>query len=134
MDCSSIAATASMQINGSGVSPDCTKAKEFAGMVEGSKPDTDVYVNGLPETKSQNPLTEIMTQFQSMDFSSKTTKWSDNYEPTHSSGNVQDVVEGYSDTAYSVLEAQNEMLRTVMMMEVMSTTKQGVTTLFQQQG
>jgi hypothetical protein len=134
MDCSSIAGSASMPTNGTGASADCAKAKEFAEMVDSPQPDTDIYVNGLPDVKSQNPLTEIMTQFQSMDFSSKTTKWSDNYEPPRSSNEVQEVEQGYSDTAYTIIEAQNEMLRTVMMMEVMSTTKQGVTTLFQQQG
>jgi hypothetical protein len=134
MDCSSIVASASVPANVSGASPDCAKAKEFAEMVDTPQPDADIYVNGLLDAKSQNPLTEIMTQFQSMDFSSKTSKWPDNYEPPSSSNDVQEVEQGYSDTAYTIIEAQNEMLRTVMMMEVMSTTKQGVTTLFQQQG
>jgi hypothetical protein len=125
MDCLSVLATTTNQ-NASSVG--CgDKALKFAQMIEKQPAIKDVYVSESFGTGNKNPLTDIIANLQSMSFSSKPSQQATNQD--HNSGKN----DGQS-MGDSVLSAQAELLRTVMMMEVMSTTKQGVTTLFQQQG
>jgi hypothetical protein len=135
MEClSSLVAGVSKSDITSVVPADCGKAKEFADMVDQPGRDTDVYVNGKSDVGARNPLTELMQQFQSMNFSPKTAESAEDKKHASRAGDSEGAETAAIGIAQSVLVAQAEMLRTAMMMEVMSTTKQGVTTLFQQQG
>ena len=115
------------------VTPDSARAQRFAEMLQAEPQRENVYV-AAPDVSpnGSNPLVSLMSQFQAAEL------------PTSSHASVGKHEHGgigsESDTSHlagpnqDILQAQAGLVRTVMMMEVMSSAKQGVTTLFQQQG
>lgn len=74
-----------------------------------------------------NPVAAFVSRFDKMDFAAEAQRRGDALA-------AQDPGTEYSRAAREALQAQAEILRTVIMMETVNTAKQGVTTIFQQQG
>ncbi|RQP21320.1 hypothetical protein [Piscinibacter terrae] len=132
MDCSIISACASPATGAAGGASavDSAQSRRFAELVASEPLQDHVYVQGPVAEPAAQPVLDMMRQFQSLDLTPpETAPGSD--AAAEPAGEPESE---FSRTAHEALVAQAGILRTMMMMEVMNTTKQGVTTLFQQQG
>ena len=108
--------------------------QRFSALVESSAQSKDVYVNGLATADVKGAFVKFLTQFESHDIPTRALQNADDVSRSHASENSSNSADEFKAASHDALQAQAEMLRTMMMMEMMSTAKQGVTTLFQQQG
>ncbi len=123
MDCTALA-----NCTGVATTPETERGLRFAEMLEAEPMRPVVYADAPARAESAgSALAGAMTQWQSLDFASQATSRADAVA-TPSAANP------YESAAHEAVQAQAEILRTIMMMEVMNSAKQGVTTLFQQQG
>lgn len=113
----------------------CDSAQRFSALMETVPHPHDVYVNGQSHGNGKNQLVEFMSHFDVREFQNRALQHSDavtsGYPGERSGSNP---VDEFRSASHEAVAAQADMLRTMMMMEMMSTAKQGVTTLFQQQG
>jgi hypothetical protein len=117
-----------------GVTPDSARGQRFAELLEAEPRREHVYVAGpdVSAAGSNNPLASLMSQFQALELSSA--------GQAAKGGHTQAGVGGESLTdskmggGQDILQAQANLIRSAMMLEMMNSAKQGVTTLFQQQG
>jgi hypothetical protein len=130
-------AGASIPVNGGpgvAVTPDSVRGQRFAEMLQAEPQRENVYVAGPDvEPRSSNPLVAVMSQFQSLELTNGSPPPTSTYERS-GNGGEPDSDADLASPNQDLLDAQAGLLRTAMMMEVMSSAKQGVTTLFQQQG
>lgn len=119
---------------GVAVTPDSARAQRFAEMLQAEPQRENVYVAGPDAAPSgSSPLVSFMTQFQALELPGDSAASTGRYEQG-SRGADAGVESDLASPNQDILQAQAGLVRTVMMMEVMSSAKQGVTTLFQQQG
>ena len=140
MDCTTLAkcatgaggAVSPQDVSMRATTPESEQSRRFAELVESEPQKQTLYVAQPVAEPSSNALTHTMSQFSSLDFSSFALNKAQalTQQPAGGSGPGSE----YQNAAREAIAAQAEILRTVMMMEVMNTSKQGVTTLFQQQG
>lgn len=129
-------AGASIPMNGGpgvAVTPDSARGQRFSEMLQAEPQRENVYVAGPDVEPSSNPLISVMTQFQSLELTNGSPSPTSSYERAGSGGEPESDV-NFASPNQDILDAQAGLLRTAMMMEVMNSAKQGVTTLFQQQG
>jgi len=131
----SVAASIPVQSGvGVAVTPDSARAQRFAEMLQAEPQRENVYVAAPDVAPSgSNPLVSFMSQFQTFESSTGSHASVDKYEQS-GMGAESDPASNLASSNQDILQAQAGLVRTVMMMEVMSSAKQGVTTLFQQQG
>jgi hypothetical protein len=132
MDCSIISACASTATGAAGgtTAVDSAQGRRFSELVASQPQQDDVYVQAPVAEPAGQPLLDMMREFQSLDLTPHETA------PAGDAAgeSAAEPESEFSRTAHEAVVAQAGILRTMMMMEVMNTTKQGVTTLFQQQG
>lgn len=143
MECSSLAtcmvsgsSTVSNSAQGGvAFTSDSVRSQRFAELLEAEPQREHIYVAGPDVSASSgvgNPLASFVSQFHQLELSS-------------ANASIAGGDQIGTDDAYShdpeirsdnqdILQAQANLVRTVVMMEVMSSAKQAVTTLFQQQG
>ncbi len=112
-------------------------AARFKAALEPAAPVKDVYIDGASTARDGNPLVDVMKTFDSLDFKAPSAEYNGadrRYDDESSYGDEDPESAAFSEFGAEVLAIQAEILRTVLMMETMNTAKQGVTTLFQQQG
>lgn len=116
------------------VTPESARAQRFAEMLQAEPQRENVYV-AAPDVASGggNPLVSFMSQFQAFELPSGSHASVDKYEQGGMGAEVDSAFH-LASSNQDLLQAQAGLIRTALMMEVMSTAKQGVTTLFQQQG
>ena len=139
MNCASLNAALSQAGGEAPAANTCNSGQRFSALVESAPPPEEVYVNMPTNFDGKGPLMGFLTQFESRnnavrDISARALQNADAVSNSHAGGNSGDPVGEFRTASHEALQAQAEMLRTMMLMEVMSTAKQGVTTLFQQQG
>ena len=125
MDCTALANCTTLA-----TTPETERGLRFAEMLQTEPLRPAVYVDGPnPADGAGNPVVAVASQFQSLDFSSRALQRADALTAESPGSDTP-----FATAGREALQAQAEILRTVMMMEVMNSAKQGVTTLFQQQG
>lgn len=112
----------------------CDSAQRFSALMETVPPPHDVYVNGQSHGNGKNQLVEFMSHFDVREFQNRALQHSDAVTSGYPGERRGNPVDEFRSASHEAVAAQADMLRTMMMMEMMSTAKQGVTTLFQQQG
>ena len=108
--------------------------QRFSALVELPAQSKDVYVNGSATADVKGAFVKFLAQFESHDIPTHALQNTDEVSRGYASENGNNAADEFKAASHDALQAQAEMLRTMMMMEMMSTAKQGVTTLFQQQG
>ena len=112
----------------------CEIGQRFSALVESAAPPKDVYVNVPASSDAKGILFKFLDQFESHDAPARALQNARDVGIDYANENSSNAVNEFKAASQDALQAQAEMLRTMMMMEMMSTAKQGVTTLFQQQG
>lgn len=135
MNCGSLnSAALSQAAGGVPAANTCDSAQRFSALVESTPPLQDVYVNVPGNPHGKSPVVEFLSQFGRREFSAHALENADQVTSGYAGANSGNPADEFKAASYEALQAQAEMLKTMMMMEMMSTAKQGVTTLFQQQG
>lgn len=108
------------------------RAEHFAQLLQAEPLRANVYVDPPASSlDSRNPVVAAASHFESMDFASGALRRAEALASGPAPGGAGSEL---SDFGREAVFAQAEMLRTVLMMEVTNSAKQGITTLFQQQG
>lgn len=107
---------------------DQERGQRFAELLQAEPLRANFYVDppasGL---NGSNPVAAFVSRFDSVDFASEALRRGEALTAATPES-------AYAMTAREAVHAQAEILRTVIMMETVNTAKQGVSTIFQQQG
>lgn len=143
MECSSLASAVPASAGVDGATPACDPAASAQFKEAVNRPEaSDVYIDGQHTANPGNPLVGVIDAFDSLKLTpaggpradsierdpAYETEWDANREE------AQAEADGFSEFGDTLLAVQSQILRTTLMMETMNTAKQGMTTLFQQQG
>jgi hypothetical protein len=118
-------------------------AQRFSDLLrQKSTAPADVYLNGPAAADNRGYIADVASKFQALDFKvgpAHTTGYDASRSPDEAYGDDLDdapgsEVESLKDVMETSLKIQMEILRTALMLETVNVSKQGVTTLFQQQG
>jgi len=134
MNCASLNSALTQAAGGAPVVSTCDSGQRFSALVKSSPPPEDVYVNVPADSGGKGAFVEFLTQFEPRDIPARALQNAEDISNSYAGKNSGNPADEFKAASYEALQAQAEMLRTMMMMEMMSTAKQGVTTLFQQQG
>lgn len=134
MNCASLNSALSQAAGGVPAVNTCDSGQRFSALVESAPPLEDVYVNATANSDGKGAFVNFLTQFEPRDMPARALQNAEKVSNSYAGGNSGNPADEFKAASYEALQAQTEMLRTMMMMEMMSTAKQGVTTLFQQQG
>ncbi len=148
MDCislsSAVSATPGTDMATASATPGCNAdAQRFEEALK--RPEgNDLYVDANHLALPGNPLVGLMHSFESLKLSPETghhagrtehSEPSHDHDASHETGDEQRAQQDhFSEFGDMLLGVQSQILRTTLMVETMNTAKQGVTTLFQQQG
>ncbi len=138
MECITLASKVSAGASTDG-GADCSKAAaQFKEALQAQPEGGDFYVDRPASSMAGNPLLNVMQSFQSMDLKAPAMKHAEASDRQDHGGGADDEQLSQAEQFWAfgedLITVQSEILRTTLMMETMSTAKQGVTTLFQQQG
>jgi hypothetical protein len=138
---------ASMPVGGGpvvAVTPESARAQRFAEMLQAEPQRESVYVATADVApSSNNALKSLATQFQAFELPNSMSAPAGmpvpagRYEQANVNPELDPVLavqESMRKSQQELIQFQAHMVRTSMMMDVMNSAKQGVTTLFQQQG
>jgi hypothetical protein len=144
MECTALAANLGSQAPGGGAAASrCDAASRFAELVQTELVQNNpqvggVYVDMPAGSDGANPLVAVMSKFQSLDLPSPLHRQAESSNATGYGGHDNDRPSGEGEQASplgeEIVGAQVELVRTMLMLETLNTSKQGITTLFQQQG
>jgi len=134
MNCASINSALSQAAGGVPGVNTCDRGQRFSALVESAPPPEDVYVNVPANSDGKGAFVKFLTQFEPRDIPARALQNAEEVSNSYAGENSGNSADEFKAASYDALQAQAEMLRTLMMMEMMSTAKQGVATLFQQQG
>ena len=139
MECASLASALPAASGADAGAPGChADVQRFEDAL--NRPDGgDVYVDGSASATTDNPLVGIMNTFDSLKLSPDSTHRTSSAEHSDPDYDEQgephhEQVDQFTEFSEVLLGVQSQILRTTLMMETLNTAKQGVTTLFQQQG
>jgi hypothetical protein len=137
MQLSTAAATAGLDTQTAGdmiaTQREQARGQQFAQLLQAEPLRENFYVDPPASSSSGgNPVSAFVSKFEEMDFAKAAMRRGEELAraplPSGSPGSE------YSVAAREAVYAQGEIVRTVIMMETVNTAKQGVSTLFQQQG
>lgn len=146
MECATLATSLSPDAVRPQAGADCGAAQQFKEAMQTAERGGDVYVDGPASAHGPSPLADLMTRLESIDFkppdfkpssakaADTATARDDAHHGSRDSGQESPPAETLWDFGEQALAIQAEIFRSTLMMETMNTAKQGVTTLFQQQG
>lgn len=104
------------------------RGQRFAELLQAEPQRANFYVDPpAAGFNGGNPVTALVSRFDKMDFAAEAQRRGDALAAVNPGSE-------YAMAAREAVYAQAEILRTVIMMETVNTAKQGVTTIFQQQG
>lgn len=104
------------------------RGQRFAELLQAEPQRANFYVDPPASGfNGGNPVAAFVSRFDKMDFAAEAQRRGDALAAV-------DPGSEYAMAAREAVHAQGEILRTVIMMETVNTAKQGVTTIFQQQG
>ncbi|MBA3623623.1 MAG: hypothetical protein H0W48_04050 [Methylibium sp.] len=109
------------------------RGQQFAQLLQAEPLRENFYVDSPASGGAHgNPVSAFVSKFEEMDFAAAAMRRGE--ELARAPIQAGSPGSEYSLAAREAVYAQGEIVRTVIMMETVNTAKQGVSTLFQQQG
>lgn len=111
------------------------RGQRFAQLLQ-AEPQRENFYADAPESSqsASNPVSSFVSQFNPSEFLPGVPPEALQAESWHGAGHEMSALESLQRSNDRLIAFQGEILRMSLMVEMMGSAKQGVTTIFQQQG